>query len=158
MSLASKPASPRKCPVLGSRTALFFDLMKMDQGMIICFTCLGVCQMLHRKILKIFLFLMLEKFCNFFDQRPLNFFFFRRTLARCVLGSWPWTFLSLAGRRSDHGRSVRDLGLGFLFVSLVLLVLASSLDSSTTPLLFNKPLPCTKLKLLSLDFFSVIRF
>ena len=31
-SLASKPASPRKCPVLGSRTALFFELLKMGQG------------------------------------------------------------------------------------------------------------------------------
>ena len=30
--LASKPASPRKCHVLGSRTALFFDLLKMGQG------------------------------------------------------------------------------------------------------------------------------
>ena len=26
--LASKPTSPRKCPVLGSRTALFFDRLK----------------------------------------------------------------------------------------------------------------------------------
>ena len=32
LALASKPASPRKCPVLGSRTALFFDLLKMGQG------------------------------------------------------------------------------------------------------------------------------
>ena len=28
MSLASKPTRPRKCPVLGLRTALFFDLLK----------------------------------------------------------------------------------------------------------------------------------
>ena len=30
--LASKPARPRKCPVLGSRIALFFDLLKMGEG------------------------------------------------------------------------------------------------------------------------------
>ena len=29
-ALASKPTSPQKCPVLGSRTAQFFDLLKMD--------------------------------------------------------------------------------------------------------------------------------
>ena len=32
VALASKPASPPKCPVLGSRRALFFDLMKMGLG------------------------------------------------------------------------------------------------------------------------------
>ena len=32
LTLASKPASPRKWPVHGSRTALFFDLLKMDQS------------------------------------------------------------------------------------------------------------------------------
>ena len=30
--LAWKRASPRKCPVFGSRTALFFDLLKICQG------------------------------------------------------------------------------------------------------------------------------
>ena len=30
--LVSKPASPQKYPVLGSRTALFFDLLKMCHG------------------------------------------------------------------------------------------------------------------------------
>ena len=28
LALASKPTSPRKCPVLGSRTAVFFDWLK----------------------------------------------------------------------------------------------------------------------------------
>ena len=28
LALASKPASPLKCPVFGSRTALFFDWLK----------------------------------------------------------------------------------------------------------------------------------
>ena len=32
LALASKPASPQKCPVLGTRTTLFFDLLKMGQG------------------------------------------------------------------------------------------------------------------------------
>ena len=31
-SLALKPASPRKCPVHGSRTALFFAVLKTGQG------------------------------------------------------------------------------------------------------------------------------
>ena len=31
-SLASKPASPQKFPVLRSRTALIFDLLKLGQG------------------------------------------------------------------------------------------------------------------------------
>ena len=32
LTMASKPSSPRKYPVLGSRTTLFFDLLKMGQG------------------------------------------------------------------------------------------------------------------------------
>ena len=31
LTLASKPASPQKCPMLGPRTALFFDLLKTGQ-------------------------------------------------------------------------------------------------------------------------------
>ena len=31
-SFALNPASPRKCPVLGLRTALFYDTLKMGQG------------------------------------------------------------------------------------------------------------------------------
>ena len=32
LALASKPVSPQKCPVLSSKTALFFDLLKVGQG------------------------------------------------------------------------------------------------------------------------------
>ena len=32
LALASKPTRPQKCPVLSSRTALFFDLLKVCQG------------------------------------------------------------------------------------------------------------------------------
>ena len=37
---ASNPTSPRKCPVLGSRIALFFDLLKMGQGHAQCYSIL----------------------------------------------------------------------------------------------------------------------
>ena len=32
LALVSKPGSPQKCPVLGLRTSLFFDWLKMGQG------------------------------------------------------------------------------------------------------------------------------
>ena len=56
LALASKPASPRKCPVLGSRTALFFDLLKIGQGHDqFCFV-LKNARELEKKILKTFIF------------------------------------------------------------------------------------------------------
>ena len=58
-----------------------------------------------------------------------------RTLARCVLGRWPWPrlFQSLASRGSVLGKSVFGHGLGSFFVSL-----ASRLVSSTPPLLDSR--------------------
>ena len=52
-----------------------------------------------------------------------------KTLARCVIGPWSPTFLSLASKGSVLGKSI--LGLGFFFVSLAL---ASSVLSSTPSL------------------------
>ena len=54
----------------------------------------------------------------------------------CVLSPSPWprAFLSLALRGPVLDRAVLGLGLGFFFVSLAL---ASSLASSTPPLLDN---------------------
>ena len=56
---------------------------------------------------------------------------FLENTCACVLGPWPWAFLSFASRGFVLGKAV--LGLGF-FVSLVS-ALASSLVSSTPPLL-----------------------
>ena len=44
--------------------------------------------------------------------------FFWRTLAHCVVGSWPWppAFLSLASSGSVLGKLVLGLGLGFFYV------------------------------------------
>ena len=58
-----------------------------------------------------------------------DLFFFLR-----LRGPWPRAFLSLASRVSVLGKAVLGLGLGFFFVSLAL---ASSLVSSTQPLLFT---------------------
>ena len=60
-------------------------------------------------------------------KKILKTFFFGEHLRLC---SWPRAFLSLASRGSVLGRAV--LGLGIFFVPLAL---ASSLVSSTTPLL-----------------------
>ena len=60
-------------------------------------------------------------------------FVFWENTCGCVLGSWPRAFLSLASRGSVLGKAVFGLGLGFFFVFLAL---ASSLVSSTPPLLF----------------------
>ena len=70
-------------------------------------------------------------------------FFCWRTLAACVLGSWPWlrAFLSLASRGYVLGRAVLDLDrLRNFFVTLSL-VLASCLVSSNPPLVQNLNFP-----------------
>ena len=95
----------------------------------------------------------LKNFCE-----DLFFFFFWRALALCVLGPWPWprAFLSLASRVSVLGKAVLGLGLGLgfflcpwpwpriFFVSLAL-ALASSLVSSTPPLVSSTNLNHNKL-------------
>ena len=101
-SLASRPQVLENWPALGSRTALFFELLKFCGA--------------------------LEKFFGkrFFVEIAWKIFlktsFFWRALALVSL--------ALASRVSVLGKAV--LGLGFFFVSL-----ASSLVSSTSPLLFS---------------------
>ena len=111
MFLASKPQVLENCLVLGSRTAVFFELLKVCGAP--------------------------EKFFGkrFFLEIVLKFFlktFFLESTCTCVLGHWPWprAFLSLASRVSVLGKAV--LGLGLFFVSL-----ASSFMSSTPPLLMK---------------------
>ena len=151
LAVASRPPVLKNCPVLGSRTALFFELLKF-------------CRSPEKKFYKTFF--TVERMKNYFEDllsgdRQKNFFktfffffeiawnislktvlfFFRRTLplVSLVLGlehfcPWPREGLSSEGL---------SLALDF-FVSLALasdffvsLALASSLLSSTPPLLYN---------------------
>ena len=78
-SLASNPASPRKWPVLGSRIALFFVLLKMGQDHEQC------CFVLEhaRELAEIFLTLeFYGKFANFWAK---TFFFFSFLEIACFL-------------------------------------------------------------------------
>ena len=115
LALASKPANPRKCLVLGSRTAVFFDSMKMGQGHDqFCFVSKNAKE-LAKKILKAFIFFrrtpeFLENlrifeaktyfFCwrtpKFLERKP---FFLEITSAFC-----PWSL-----RGSVLGRAVLGL-------------------------------------------------
>ena len=114
-SLASKPQVLENCPALGSKTAIFFELLKFCRS--------------PKKIFENVFFLEIA-------WKDLFFFFFGRTLApvSLVLGlgpehscSWPREGLSSKGQ---------SLALDF-FVSLAL---ASSIVFSTLPLFFfNKP-------------------
>ena len=92
LGLDLKAYRSSKMPCPQERTALFFDLLKMGQG--------------HDLF---FLRLKLRRKFEIFLRKDL---FFWRTLARCVLGLWPWprAFLSLASRESILGKSVVNLG------------------------------------------------
>ena len=96
-SLALRPQVLENWPVLGSRTALFFELLKFRGA-------------LEKFFGKRFLWRSLEKFL----WRP----FFLESTCACVLGPWPWpwAFLSLASRVSVLGKAVLGLGLGFFCV------------------------------------------
>ena len=132
LALASRPQVLENWPVLGSRTALFFELLKF-------------CEALENFFGKRF-FVEIENFCEdlfFFGDRLKNFcedlfffygdrsfffffffgdrlkhfcedlfFFFGERLRLCP---WPWprAFLSLASRVSVLGKAVLGLGLGF---------------------------------------------
>ena len=103
LALASRPQILENWPVLGSRIALFFELLKF-------------CGAVEKFFWKTF-------FCG--DRQKnfcvdLSFFFFNRlknfleSTCACVLGPWPWprAFLSLASRVSVLGKTVLGLGLG----------------------------------------------
>ena len=90
-SLASKPQVLENCPVLGSRTALFFKLLK------VC----GAPEKIFGRL--------------FFGDRLKKIFedlFFESTCA-CVLGPWLRAFLFFASTVSVLEKAVLSLGLGF---------------------------------------------
>ena len=94
-SLASRPQVLENWPVLGSRTALFFELLKF-------------CGALEKFLGKRFFVEIARKiFVKTF------FFFFLESTCACVLGPWPWprAFLSLALRVSVLGKAVLGFGL-----------------------------------------------
>ena len=74
LALASRPQVLENCPVLGSRTALFFELLKF---------C-GALEKFLENVLNVFLWRSLEKFL----WRPF-FFFFGEHLPLC-----PWSLAS----------------------------------------------------------------
>ena len=99
--LAWKPASPRKCPVFGSRTALFFDLLKICQGHEHCWSTPENLRIFEgRSFFFMEIAQILRKICDFLSQD----LFFTRALSHYVLGPLAW-------RGSVFGRCV--LGLGF---------------------------------------------
>ena len=124
-SFASKPQVVENCPVLGSRTTLFFELLKF-------------CRSPEEFFWRSFLRRSPEK--NFW--RPfflLFFFFFLRPLAPVSLildlgleHSCPWP---------REGLSSEGLSLALASDFFVSLALASSLVSSTPPLLIYVTLP-----------------
>ena len=103
LALASRPQVLKNWPVLGSRTAVFFELLKFCGAL--------------EKFFRIRFFEDLF-FFFFFLRSPEKFLwrpFFLESTCACVLGRWPWprAFLSLASRVSVLGKAVLGLGLGF---------------------------------------------
>ena len=92
-SLASRPQVLENWPVLGSSTALFFELLKF---------C-GALEKFFRK--RFFVEIALKIFVKTF------FLFFGEHLRLCP---WPRAFLPLASRVSVLGKAVLGLGLGFI--------------------------------------------
>ena len=95
LALASRPQVLENWPVLGSRTALFFELLKF-------------CGALEKFFGKRF-------FVEIAKKIFVKTFFFLESTCACVLGPWPWpqAFLSLASRVSVLGKAVLGLGLRF---------------------------------------------
>ena len=82
--LAWKPASPRKCPIFGSRTALFFDLLKICQGHEHCWSTPENLRIFERRS---FFYGDRPNFAEnlrLFEPRP---FFYESSSALC-----PWSF------------------------------------------------------------------
>ena len=112
LALASRPKVLEKWPVLGSRTALVFELLKF-------------CGALKKFLGKRF-------FVEIARKIFVKTFFFLESTCACVLGPWPWprAFLSLASRVSVLGKAVLGLGLGF-FLCLGLGLEPCVLDSTS---------------------------
>ena len=107
---SSRPQVLENWPVLGSRTALFFELLKFCEALENFFGKRFFVEIAWKIFVKTFFFFgdRLKNFCE-----DLFFFFFLESTCAWVLGPWPWprAFLSLALRVSALGKAV--LGLGF---------------------------------------------
>ena len=106
LGLASRPQVVENWPVLGSRTALFFELLKFK----IFWKTFFCGDRLKNFCEDLFFFFFGDRLKDFCED--LCFFFLESTCA-CVLGRWPRAFLSLASRVSVLGKAVLGLGLGF---------------------------------------------
>ena len=112
LALASRPQVLENWPVLGSRTAVFFELLKFCGALEKFFRKRFFVEIAWKIFVKTFFFFgdRLKNFCE-----DLFFSFFLESTCACVLGPWPWprAFLSLASRVSVLGKAVLGLGLGF---------------------------------------------
>ena len=113
LALASRPQVLENWPVLGSRTAVFFELLKFCEALEKFFGKRFFVEIAWKIFVKTFFF--------FFWRSPKNFlwspfFFFLESTCACVLGPWPRAFLSLASRVSVLGKAVLGLGLEFFCV------------------------------------------
>ena len=134
LALASRPQVLENWPVPGSRTALFFGMLKFCGALEKLSGKRFLVEIAWKIFVKTFFFFFGDRLRPYFGDRLKNFcedlfcfwrspekflwrpfFFFWRALALCVLGPWPWpwAFLSLASRASVLGKAVLGLGLGF---------------------------------------------
>ena len=106
LALASRPQVLENWPVLGSRTAVFFELLKFCGALEKFFRKRFFVEIAWKIYVKTFFFFgdRLKNFCE-------DLFFFLETTCACVLGPWPRAFLSLASRVSVLGKAVLGLGL-----------------------------------------------
>ena len=113
LALASRPQVLKNWPVLGSRIALFFELLKFCRSLEKNFRRNFLLENAWKKILKTLVFWGGDRLKKIFE----DFFSLENTCA-WVLGLWPWprAFLSLASGESVLGRAVLGLGLGFFCV------------------------------------------
>ena len=127
LALASRPQVLENWPVLGSRTAVFFELLKFCEALEKYFGKRFFVETARKIFVKTFFFFF------FFWDRLKNFCDFGEHLRLCP---WPWprAFLSLASRVSVLGKAVLGLGLGFFCVlglGLEPCVLDSTSDSGS---------------------------
>ena len=107
LALASRPQVLENWPVLGSRTALFFELLKLSEALEKFFGKRFFVEIAWKIFGKTFFF--------FFGDRRKNFCDFWEHLRLCP---WPWprAFLFLVSRVSVLGKAVLGLGLVFFCV------------------------------------------
>ena len=126
LALASKPASPRKCPFLGSRKVIFYDLLKMGQGHDFFFLRLGARQRPRGNFFWR-TFQILRNICEILGRRPFLFLETTCKITALALG------LENSCSQSREGLSSGSWSLATdFFVSL-----ASSLVSLTPPPIIN---------------------